>query len=208
MWFNRRRHLQRPRTPPLFDISNGRTRPLHPLPPETHLASPPYVTRQPPHRIEDSEDSSREPSPFALPPSSTALRCVQCAATFRPVGEGSESFVILRCGHGFDRHCLEAIARPPPRNRPCGMYRSPHPPMRHLNPPILLLTSGLSGAATRVRYAEPRRYRWCCPDSGCQRRYTTYVFSNSRLFIRRIGFLDANLEPMIVSSIPPVLRYS
>ena len=135
VWFDRRWHLQRPRTPPLLNISNERTRPLHPLPPENRLASPPYMTRRPPHRLKDLDDSSREASPITLPPSSATLCCTQCAAAFRSVGEGSEPFIILRCGHGFDRSCLEAIARPPPPNRRCGKYRFPHPSLSFIRAP-------------------------------------------------------------------------
>lgn len=56
--FDRRWRLQRSRTPPLLDISNERTRPLHPLPLENPLAPPPYVIRWLPHRLEDSDGSS------------------------------------------------------------------------------------------------------------------------------------------------------
>lgn len=62
MPFDRWWNLQRPRTTPLLDISNECTWPVHPLPPENCITSPPYITRRPPHRVEDLDDSSL-PSP-------------------------------------------------------------------------------------------------------------------------------------------------
>ena len=98
VWFNRWCHLQHQRTPPLLNIHD----PCHPLPPENCLVSLPCVTRQPPHHLEDLDDSSQEPSPITLPPSPATLSCMQFAAVFCLVGEGNKPFIILRWGHGFD----------------------------------------------------------------------------------------------------------
>ena len=191
------RHLQRAYTTPAPTRSSE--------PP----CVPPYMTRWPPHRLEDLDDSSREPSPITLPPSSATLCCTQCAAAFRSVGEGSEPFIILRCGHGFDRSCLEAIARPPPPNRRCSKYRFPHPSLSFIRAPrspvpithVCSFRCRNKGAlfwASYVQVALPQPWLRKAVSIICIQHFST-LYSAS--WVSRQS--RRSTQPMILSSIPP-----